>query len=108
MIEFFVKPATPETVWIVIVLTGIVTYITRSGGYVLLSRFKNLHPRLEAALEAVPGAVLITLVLPSVLENGPLEVTAMAAALVASLRLSPIGVLAVGMFIVVVGRMIGF
>lgn len=108
MFDFFAEPATPDTVWIVIILTGIVTYITRSGGYFVLSRFKHIHPRVEAALEAVPGAVLIALILPSALNNGPLEIFAMAAAVIASLRLSAIGVLAIGMVIVIGGRALGF
>ncbi len=108
MFDFFLTPATSETVWIVIILTGVVTYLTRSGGYFILSRFKHIHPRVEAALEAVPGAVLIALILPAALNNGPLEILAMVAALIASFRFSAIGVLAVGMVIVVVGRMSGF
>jgi uncharacterized membrane protein len=75
---------------------------------VVLARFKTLHPRVEAALEAVPGAVLVTIVLPPALTNGPLELVAMFAALVASFRLSPIGVLGVGMVIIVMGRYFGF
>ncbi len=108
MFDFFLLPATPVNVWIVILLTGVVTYITRSAGHVVLARFKNLHPRVEAALEAVPGAVLVTIVLPPALTNGPVEIIAMLAALAASFRLSPIAVLAIGMFIVVVGRAFGF
>jgi len=108
MIEFFVQPGNPSNVWLIILLTGVVTYITRSGGYVVLSRFKRLHPRVEAALEAVPGAVLITLVLPSVLDNGWLEIVAIQVALVASFRLSAIWVLGMGMVIVIGGRALGF
>lgn len=107
MLDFLLEPASSETVWIVILLTGIVTYITRSGGYVVLSRFKSLHPRVEAALEAVPGAVLITLILPAVLTSGPLVVFAMFVALLVSLRFSPILVLVAGMVIVVGGRAFG-
>jgi len=108
MLEFLLTPATADTVWIVIILTGVVTYITRSGGYFVLSRFTQLHPRVEAALEAVPGAVLIALILPSALTNGSLEIFAMVAAVVASFRFSAIGVLAIGMVIVVAGRALGF
>lgn len=108
MFDFLFSPAVPANVWVVIILTGVVTYITRSSGHLVLARFKNLHPRLEAALEAVPGAVLITIVLPPALTNGPVEFLAMIAALAASFKLSPIGVLAVGMAIVVIGRALGF
>lgn len=108
MFDFFLSAATSSDVWIVILLTGVVTYITRSAGHIVLARFKHLHPRVEAGLEAVPGAVLVTIVLPPALTSGSLEVIAMLAALVASFRLSPIGVLAVGMAIVVGGRALGF
>lgn len=108
MFDFFLSSVTLSNVWVVILLTGIVTYITRTAGHVVLARFKNLHPRVEAGLEAVPGAVLVTIVLPPALTNGTLELIAMLAALLASFRLSPIGVLAVGMAIVVGGRALGF
>lgn len=108
MFDFFLSAATLNNVWVVILLTGLVTYITRSAGHVVLARFKNLHPRVEAGLEAVPGAVLVTIVLPPALTNGPLELVAMLAALLASFRLSPISVLAIGMAIVVGGRALGF
>lgn len=107
MLDFFFQPGTPGNVYLIILMTGIVTYATRSGGYLVLSRFKNLHPRVEAALEAVPGAVLVTLILPAVLENGPLEIVAMGVALIASFRLSAIWVLGLGMVIVIVGRGLG-
>ena len=108
MIEFLLSPGNPDHVWIIIILIGLVTYLTRSGGYFVLSRFKSLHPRAEAALEAVPGAVLVTLVLPPALTNGPVELVAMFAALLASFRLTPIWVLAIGMFIVISGRAMGW
>lgn len=107
MVEFFATAATPDNIWFVILLTGVVTYITRSAGYMILSRFDSIHPRVEAALEAVPGAVLVTLVLPPALTNGSLEVLAMIAALVASFRVSPIWVLAIGMGIIILGRSAG-
>jgi uncharacterized membrane protein len=108
MLEFLLRPGTPDNVWVIIILTGIVTYITRSAGYVVLSRFESLHPRVEAALEAVPGAVLITLIMPPILNNGPLEALAMLAALIASFRMSPMAVLAVGLSIVIIGRYFGW
>lgn len=108
MFDFFFSPATPLNVWVVILCTGIVTYITRSAGHIVLARFKTLHPRVEAALEAVPGAVLVTIVLPPALTNGALELVAMLAALIGSFRLSPIAVLGIGMAIIIVGRYFGF
>ncbi|MEO1140804.1 MAG: AzlD domain-containing protein [Pseudomonadota bacterium] len=104
MFDLILSAATPENVWIVILLTGVVTYFTRSAGHVILARFEKLHPRVEAALEAVPGAVLVTIVLPPALENGTVEIVALIVAMFASLRLSPISVLVIGMSIVIGGR----
>ena len=108
MLEFFLTPGTPENVWIIILLTGLVTYITRSAGHAVLARFKSIPPRAEAALEAVPAAVLVTLVLPPALTNGPVELLAMLVALFASFRLSPTLVLVIGMAIVITGRSFGW
>ena len=52
------------TVWIILA-AAVVTYLTRIGGHVLLSRFQRIHPRVEAGLDAVPAAVLTTLVAPA-------------------------------------------
>ena len=50
--------------WIIVVLAGLLTYVTRFGGHVLISRIGVLPPRLEAALDAVPAAVLTTIFAP--------------------------------------------
>ena len=63
------------TLWIIFA-SAIATYLTRMGGYLIVSRF-TLHPRVEAALNAVPAAVLTTLVAPSMLNAGPYEWTAL-------------------------------
>lgn len=53
-----------------ILLGAVVTYLTRIGGYVLMTRFKTIPPRVEAGLNAVPVAVLTTLVAPAFFEGG--------------------------------------
>ena len=51
-----------------IILAGaVLTYLTRIGGHLVLSRFERVHPRVEAGLNAVPAAVLTTLVAPALL-----------------------------------------
>lgn len=65
------------TLWI-IVAAAVATYATRIGGHLVLSRFERLHPRVEAALDAVPAAVLTTLVAPALLSTGPIELLALA------------------------------
>jgi len=107
VLEFFTSAADSSTVWMVILLTGVVTYITRSAGHMVLARFDRIHPRVEAALEAVPAAVLITIVLPPAMDKGALEVGALVVAFALSLRFSPIAVLAAGLALVVMGRLAG-
>ncbi|TGR73365.1 AzlD family protein, partial [Mesorhizobium sp. M1C.F.Ca.ET.189.01.1.1] len=58
------------TFWI-IVAGAIATYLTRIGGHLVISRFDHIHPRVEAGLNAVPAAVLTTLVAPELLNAGP-------------------------------------
>ncbi|WP_419901784.1 AzlD family protein [Kiloniella sp.] len=64
------------------------TYLTRIGGHVILSRFGSTHYRIEAALVAVPTAVLTALVAPSLLTNGPAEALAILLAGAVALRAS--------------------
>lgn len=86
-----------HTDMVLIILAGAVaTFLTRIGGYVLITRMKSIPPRLEAALNAVPAAVLTTLVAPAFFTGGPDVQVAMAAALIASLRLSILPMLFVG------------
>lgn len=71
------------TFWIT-VAAAIATYLTRVGGHLVISRFERIHPRVEAGLNAVPAAVLTTLVAPAMLDAGPAEWAALViAALVA-------------------------
>lgn len=73
------------TFWIIIA-GAIATYLTRVGGHLVISRFDHIHPRVEAGLNAVPAAVLTTLVAPAALSAGPAEWAALAVAAVVSLR----------------------
>ncbi|AEH87996.1 AzlD family protein [Mesorhizobium opportunistum] len=73
------------TFWIIIA-AAIATYLTRIGGHLVISRFDNIHPRVEAGLNAVPAAVLTTLVAPELLNAGPAEWAALVVTAVVSLR----------------------
>ena len=53
--------------WIIIA-GAVLTFLTRIGGHLVLSRFERIHPRVEVALNAVPAAVLTTLVAPAAAE----------------------------------------
>ena len=58
-----------RTDMLLIIFAGAVaTFLTRIGGYVLMTQMKSIPPRLEAALNAVPAAVLTTLVAPPSLQ----------------------------------------
>ncbi|UUP16127.1 AzlD family protein [Nitratireductor thuwali] len=71
------------TFWI-IVAGAVMTYLTRIGGHLVLSRFEHIHPRVEAGLNAVPAAVLTTLVAPAAMEGGIPEIAALATGVVVS------------------------
>ena len=68
-----------ETVWIILA-GAVLTYLTRIGGHLVLSRFERIHPRVQAGLDAVPAAVLTTLVAPAAISGGVPEIAALAAA----------------------------
>ena len=75
------------TIWIILAGAAL-TYLTRAGGHLVLSRFQRIHPRVEAGLNAVPAAVLTTLFAPALFNGGIPEVTAMVVAAIISLRAS--------------------
>ncbi|MBX9462045.1 MAG: AzlD family protein [Aquamicrobium sp.] len=73
------------TIWIILA-GAVATYISRIGGHLVLSRFDRVHPRVEAGLNAVPAAVLTTLVAPVATTGGPAEWAALVVAGVVALR----------------------
>jgi uncharacterized membrane protein len=80
-----------------IILAGAVaTYATRVGGYLVLSRFDNIPPRVNAALDAVPAAVLTTLFAPAIVSQGWAEAVTLAVAAVVALRFNLSATLAAG------------
>ena len=84
-----------ETIVWTILAGAALTYLTRIGGYLVLSRFKRIHPRVEAGLDAVPAAVLATIVAPAAFNGGPAELAALAVAGIAAWR----GVNMLGVFV---------
>lgn len=80
------------------------TYLTRVGGLYLM-RGVNVKGRLKAALDALPPAVLMALIAPTVLSTGPAETLAAAiTAGAAILRLPMMAVVAIGVGTVVALR----
>jgi uncharacterized membrane protein len=92
-------PATVAT----IVGMAIVTYLTRIGGLALAGRLE-LGPRAQAAFDAIPPAVLIAVIAPSLLATGWHETLASAITVVAAARLPLLATILVGVVAIVVLR----
>jgi uncharacterized membrane protein len=83
---------------------ALATYLTRIGGLYLM-RGVNVTGRLKAALDALPPAVLMAVIAPTVLATGAAETIAAAITAVAAfLRLPMIAVVAIGVAAVVALR----
>ena len=89
---------------LLILFGAVATYLTRIGGYLLMSRLKNVPPRVDAALNAVPAAVLTTLVAPAFFSGGLDVKVAMAVSLVIGLGASSIPMLIGGWIVVMLMR----
>jgi uncharacterized membrane protein len=89
--------------WIII-FGAILTYLTRVGGHLVLSRFERTHPRVEAGLNAVPAAVLTTLVAPEAIQGGPIEWTALVVAGIVAVRVGMLSMFVAGTATLIVLR----
>jgi uncharacterized membrane protein len=94
-------------VFVLICILALVTFATRIGGYAVLARFKTIPRRVQAGLEAVPAAVIATLVVPPAIHAGPAEMIALVIAGIASLRLSALMVIVLGLGVLVALRQMG-
>ena len=72
-------------VLLTIALMALATYATRAGGLWLASRLA-LSERMEAWLGYIPGAILVSLVAPTVLTGGLAESLAAVAVILVALR----------------------
>ncbi len=95
-----------SNVFFLIVVLGLVTLATRAGGYLMMLMFKSIHPRVEAALDAVPAAVLTTIVVPVAMTSGWKEALTIVASALVGLRFGLIGIIAFGVGLIVVLRLI--
>lgn len=96
----------PVNVW-TIIGAALVTYAARLGGHLVLSRFKRIPPRVDAALNAVPAAVLTTLVAPAAVTGGPAEALTLAICLVIGFRLPMMAMFCIGWVLIVALRATG-
>lgn len=78
---------TDWTLMVMILVGAAVTLMNRLAGHYVLARFEPIPYRVEAALEAVPVAVMTTLVVPAAVDGGPAEWICLALAMLLSLRL---------------------
>lgn len=69
----------------VIVGMTLVTYATKAGGFWVLSRI-SVSDRVEAGLDVLPGAIIVSILGPELLEAGPAEWGASAVVLVVMVR----------------------
>jgi uncharacterized membrane protein len=93
-------------VWTLLAIAGmgLATYATRLSGFVLLSGF-NPRGRLKAALDALPPAILVSVIAPAVLLTGPAETgAAMITAAAAWFRLPLAVIIVIGVASVVALR----
>jgi len=96
---------TNDHMMLVILAAAVATYLTRIAGYLLLTVVSDIPPRAEAALNAIPPAVLTTLVAPAFYAGGIEAKIAIAAALAAGLRFSsPLPMIGVGWSVVMILR----
>ncbi|GAA3087721.1 AzlD family protein [Rhizobium viscosum] len=89
---------------LVILAAAAATFATRIGGYIMITKMKRIPPRMEAALNAVPAAVLTTLVAPAFFIGGWDSKLALAVALVIGLRSSHTWMLVTAWIIVMIWR----
>lgn len=92
-----------DLTWLILGL-AVLTYATRILGDLVLSRFENIHPRVEAALNAIPAAVITTLVVPPALTKGPIEALTLIIVAVACLKIPHILALALGLVFLIFAR----
>lgn len=88
----------------IILAAAFATFLTRIGGYVMITQMKRIPPRMEAALNSVPAAVLSTLVAPAFVSGGWDVAAAMLVAFAIGLRFSSLWMLAAGWLVVMAIR----
>lgn len=76
-------------------LMALTTYLTRIGGYLLLSG-RELSPRLKRVMETAPGCVLIAVIAPHFTTGRMADLLALGVTLLAAARLSLLPTVAIG------------
>lgn len=77
----------PLSVLLTILSMMAITYSTRIVGFLFL-RDRQIGPRLQAVMEAVPGCIFISVIAPHFVTGKPADLAAMAVAILCATRLS--------------------
>jgi uncharacterized membrane protein len=93
------------TTFIAILAMAIVTYLTRIAGIFVADRLR-LKGRVKAAFDAIPPAVLVAVIAPTMLATGWPETVAALVTAFAATRLPLLATIAVGVITVVALRAI--
>ncbi|MEJ1120266.1 AzlD family protein [Phyllobacterium sp. CCNWLW109] len=93
-----------SSIFWIIIAGAIATFLTRIGGHLVLSRFERVHPRVEVALNAVPAAVLTTLVAPAAANADWRGLVALAIAGLVSLRFNALTMFLIGAAVIILLR----
>ena len=87
---------------------SLVTYFCRASGVVLMSRIR-ITPRVERALHALPGSIVVATILPLAIDGGPAAMAGLAAAiLVMSLVRVELVAICAALGLVALLRAVGF
>ena len=99
--------AGPSGAYLAVAAMAIATYLCRAGGVVLMSRVR-LTRRIERALQALPGSIVVATVLPIAIRAGVPAMIGLAAALTTmSLTRHELPALLVGLVAVSAARAAG-
>ena len=77
MRDLVTGPAGP---YLAIAAMTVATFLCRASGVVLMSRIR-ITPRIERALRALPGSIVVATVLPITLQSGPAAILGLIAGL---------------------------
>lgn len=95
-------------VWLTIVFAALVTYSLRISGLLLASRLPR-KGRFKKFMDALPGTILLSLIVPAALAAGPIGWLATLLTGLSSLKTGNVFIsMLVGIVIVATGRWLGF
>ena len=101
------QPAADLDVFLAIALAALATYGLRAGGLLLAERLPKTG-RLRRGMDALPGALLLSLVVPSIANAGPWGMLAAGVtALVAWRSRNMLAAMLLGMIVVLAQRQLG-